>query len=142
MKITILIFTLFTFFSISTIAQISRGGFPKSYKKEINDLFNDTIDSKQKGGGVEKKTIKIDIAAKKEKEKADLAKSECKTCTLPYYGKEIPLSLDFFDNAKSKKLKDGGELWILKLDTKDWHGFQFFFENFYLPEGSSDSARK
>ena len=81
-------------------------------------------------------TTKIDVEAKKEKEKADLAKSDCKTCTLPYYGKEIPLSLNFFDKAKPKKLEDGGEVWLLKLDTKDWHGVQFFFENFYLPEGS------
>lgn len=135
MKKTILLITILALFSFSSIAQISRGGFPKFYEKDINELFTDTTASKDKDN-LDKHTIKINIEAKHEKDKADLAVSDCKTCTLPYYGSEIPLKINFFDQAKSKKLKDGSELWILKLSSKDWHGFQFFFDNFYLPEGS------
>src|SRR5690606_31039237 len=82
-----------------------------------------------------KHSFHIEFNAENERLKEKEKDRECKNCKLPYYGKEIVVNIDFFKTASRKKLKTGGELWLFKIKSKDAKGYQFIFNNFYLPEG-------
>lgn len=125
--VTLLIFTLFCNFSM---AQKSKDGYPKTLTSAHYDGFH-----KLKDKDKDKYSFDVAFDAEKERKKEKKKEKTCKTCTLPYYGKEISVNIDFFKKAHLKKLDDGGKLWLLKLKTKDSEGFQFIFNNFKLEEG-------
>jgi hypothetical protein len=51
-----------------------------------------------------------------------------------YYGKEISLSVNFFEQAQQISV-DNGSIWLLEIASNDSEGFQFLFDDFYLPKG-------
>lgn len=108
----------------SAYAQISNGGKPLTFNdKYATQLLSKDIRTNLNNSGV---VVVPDI----DKEGArSTASSE------NIYGQEVPVVIDFFNQAQMISINDGSELWVLNVKSDSAEGYQFLFDEFHLPEG-------
>lgn len=121
-----IIVCLFCFLKIH--AQVSSGGVPPSFKG-INYNYNEyelpVLDNEY------------------ERQRADSVADEMVSCTEcvgnekpSFYGRGMELSVNVLEEAHYEEFGDSIRLWKLMLHSETALGLQFYFEEFYLPEGA------
>jgi hypothetical protein len=69
--------------------------------------------------------------------KAKIAKDKaCLTCPNNSFAQAVPFTIDLKQNSTKIELEDG-YLWLLRLNSRSAKNLQFFFKDFYIPEGAT-----
>ncbi|MDR0230907.1 MAG: T9SS type A sorting domain-containing protein [Dysgonamonadaceae bacterium] len=119
-------------FSDHIMAQISYGGEPITLRSSHNMLR----------GGLNQNfgtnTIFIpDLNKVQIQRELDDMRGSCESCrSSSFYGKEVELNINFFEEANSYQTEDSIKVWTLHLSSNEAEGFQLIFNNFRLAEGS------
>lgn len=109
-------------------SQISHGGTPYS--------FTDTFPAKltKSGGGINSIRVK-DLDVNTVNKELESIKT-CKDCNSGYYyGKEVEVNVDFFEQSTKYDYSEEESIWILKFESHEAQGYQFIFDKFYIPFG-------
>ena len=53
------------------------------------------------------------------------------------YAFDFDVDINLFDNAEAEYLSNGDKVWRLRIDSNEAIGMKLYFNEFYLPKGSS-----
>jgi len=114
------------------ISQMSYGGKPITLKESSH---NSLRMSKQ---DFEINTIYVpDLNKNQIQQELNNMKRSCEDCnSRSFYGKEVELNINFFEQATSYQTEDSMKVWILQLSSNEAEGFQLIFNKFHLIKGS------
>jgi hypothetical protein len=117
---------------LPSYSQINRGGQPFSY----DTVFSRQVNIQMKRMGVRNDVVISDLDKETEEARIEQLTGKCNSCRSggKYYGKEIDMGIDFFSSAQMTPMDDG-EIWTMKIVSEKSEGFQFLFNDFYLPDG-------
>jgi V8-like Glu-specific endopeptidase len=116
-------------FSLSSFAQTSEPIPPRSRQFSI-DKFNSARTE------VNLYTLPA-LDNNSEMQRAIKIKEEtCSTCRKDFYGRTIDVKINIKAEGK-KYTANGGNVWILNINSNTAKGFQFYFSDFILPQGAT-----
>ena len=134
MKRLFLLIAAFLMLAAPSYSQISRGGQPFTYDNALQRRVDEQISRSPEINNV---VFVADLDKATEEARIEQLTGRCNSCRSggKYYGREIDLGVDFFKQALMTPMDDG-EIWTLKIESRKSEGFQFVFNDFFLPEGS------
>lgn len=112
--------------------QINVGGTPLTYDGKYSLQVKDITKSELSINSG--KVIIQDLDKINEKKILKEIIKDCESCRDKYYGKEVETNIDFFISAHKIKVDNGDEIWLLNIKSDSAEGYQFLFDEFYLPE--------
>lgn len=118
-----------TILTLNIFAQISQGGEPLSFSNQYIKM------------GLKVPTIAQYLLPTLNNDslklRADyLINEECATCKKEYYGTGIDVDIDIMKLATKQTMPDGSSLWFYMFKSTTAYSLQFYFDQFYLPEGA------
>ena len=131
MKYKIILFLILVGFK-SSFAQISEGGIPLTYDRNVSSMFkkNKLKSTSSSVFGLTLPVIDNDsLQAFANAQALDNGHYEGK-----HYGKIFKTRIDLLNDGEYTELKDGTKIWLLKIQSPTAFGIQLYFEKFHIPD--------
>lgn len=113
-------------------AQESFGGVPLLFQKEAERQTTNGIDFDVQ---IPRKTVAW-VDNEREQQQADSIATKYGFSRNKFYGKTIPVNIDFKAEASIENLGDTGKLYLLELVSPSAYALQVYFDAFKIPKGA------
>ena len=129
MRFKILLSAILIFSIARAHGQISHGGYPSTLGKGSDGMMS----RKKVFQSLEVKLKSINNEA--EKRRAEKIKADCDQCKEDFFGTGVDVSIDIKSKGQRHDV-DSGYVWLTTVKSETALGMQFFFDKFFLPQGS------